>query len=238
MEFVVSQCDDGVRIGTGDEKDHGNGINGTLPEVLTIPSIIQGNHIIEIGSSALYSSRYNPPLLKCLFIEEGIQRLSYNSLREITHLKYLSIPSSLKELGSNALDDCFELETVHINQPSNLESIESKAFSTCSSLKELIIPNTLKTIGDYAFAQISVQFTLYFCGKQTIQTAKNIFTGTNDYQIIVPNNGAKIFGKYNVIKGLTPCMIRSLATCIIKARKNHQYFIFSFVVVQILEGTS
>ena len=210
MGFVTSECDDGYQIGTGNINQRGNGYTGTVPSVLTIPFVINGNRITEVGDSAFYACNN----LEQIIVEEGVLRLGKSSFRALRFLKYAFLPSTLKILDQNAFDDCYSLETVHINQPSNLNYIGLAAFSTCKALKQLIIPDTTKTVGHAAFGEIDVSFTLFLCGKQKISVYETVLDGTKSFQIISPINGATKFGQYDVVHGSTPCIIKPHLTCI------------------------
>lgn len=51
-------------------------------------------------------------------------------------------------LGSNLFVDCDSLETVTL---ANIPTISDSMFRSCSKLKQLVIPDTVSTIGQKAF---------------------------------------------------------------------------------------
>ena len=64
---------------------------------------------------------------------------------ECTYLRSISLPSSLKEIGTGV----FGLSgLLSINLPSSLEKIGPKAFYGCSNLKALTIPYKVETLGE------------------------------------------------------------------------------------------
>ncbi len=69
---------------------------------------------------------------------------------DITSLK---IPSTVKEIGSAAFNNCSSLKNVTLED--NLKIINSHAFYGCSALTQIDLPEELDIIGDYAFSNCS-----------------------------------------------------------------------------------
>jgi len=64
-------------------------------------------------------------------------------------MEEIQIPSTVKEIGEAAFENCFYLE--NINLPKSLKKIDSLVFSGNKRIKELIIPEGVEEIGEYAF---------------------------------------------------------------------------------------
>ncbi len=108
--------------------------------------------------------------------------------------------STVKSLGPNAFGNCTKLESV--GNLSNLQTIESRTFQNCSSLKEIDL-STIQSIGEYAF---------YGCtrlGNLTIESTcinsvgSNAFnhTGTLTFMQATPFAISEdAFGEYLLIK--------------------------------------
>ena len=64
-------------------------------------------------------------------------------------LKVITIPNSVKNMGSYAFYGCSSLESITI--PNGVTSIGSYAFSGCYNLESITIPNSITSIGEYAF---------------------------------------------------------------------------------------
>ena len=64
-------------------------------------------------------------------------------------LRTVSLPSTLKKIGSYAFAPCKHLESLVI--PHGVEEIESNAFEGCVSLKSIAFPSTLKKLGQFCF---------------------------------------------------------------------------------------
>lgn len=79
---------------------------------------------------------------------DGVQLWGYPAAREET--AYM-IPAQVTELGSMSLMFAEHLEQVTFAEDGRLTEIQSGAFTGCSSLKELSIPDTVTHLGSYAF---------------------------------------------------------------------------------------
>ena len=64
-------------------------------------------------------------------------------------LTKVQIPNSVKTMETMAFEACYKLSTVNI--PTSLTSISEYAFMNCDSLKEIDIPNTIIAIKEGAF---------------------------------------------------------------------------------------
>ena len=224
FSFVVSQIDDtsGYRIGDNTNISQ-NGFTGSINETLVIPHLIRSQLILEVGAYAFRCSE----IIKYLIIDEGIERLGNSSFRNST-LSYVSLPSSLKRLDWNVFDDCYYLETVHINQPSKLEWIDTATFSTCKKLKSFIVPETVKYISHHVFDGIETNFTVYYCGNTIFE--KDIFHTTTTLTIFVPRNGVRTFGNRPTRIGSTPCNVMFIGTCKV-SKINLRYQLTFFVIM-------
>ncbi len=85
--------------------------------------------------------------IKIVMIEEGVTAVG--GFDFCSHLKSVSLPSSLKTIYHLAFYHCTALESVTMK--SGLEKIGSIAFMDDHQLKEINIPDTVTTIGEQAF---------------------------------------------------------------------------------------
>lgn len=67
-------------------------------------------------------------------------------------LKTIEFPDSLKYIGDNAFERCFELKS--FNTPTNVETIGRFAFSQCEKLEEVHLGPKLKTLEEGVFYEI------------------------------------------------------------------------------------
>ena len=95
----------------------------------------------------------NSELIKYIMNPENRQKLKDeikpNTFLKCVKLVDVSIPSSVKLIGTGSFDNCSSL--VEINLPSSLEKIEKQAFRGCWSLKKISIPSSVDCIKKKAF---------------------------------------------------------------------------------------
>ena len=113
-----------------------------------------GTVIIPSTIAALkpYAFANRTQIEKVIF-EDGSQltEIPENCFEGCTGLKEVQgLPSTLKTLGGSAFSGCSALSEIKL--PEGMETINSSAFAGCEGLKSVAIPNTVKTIGDSAFA--------------------------------------------------------------------------------------
>ena len=59
------------------------------------------------------------------------------------------MPLSLKTINSSAINYANKLVNINMNEKAT--KIADNAFKSCSNLKNITYPNTIESIGDYAF---------------------------------------------------------------------------------------
>lgn len=111
------------------------------------------------GSGAMYDLTYNESIyrisgrqnqsdIQSLVIEEGITNIGswvFNNL----HIKSVTLPSTLKEIGDNAFASCAYIE--NINFPDNIKYIGENAFTCCQGITNIKLPANLVAIKANAF---------------------------------------------------------------------------------------
>ncbi|MCR5523501.1 MAG: leucine-rich repeat domain-containing protein [Clostridia bacterium] len=68
-----------------------------------------------------------------------------------SRLRSVTIPGTVKTVGSYAFKECASLRSVTFGEPSVLETIKDEAFSACDSLNEITLPDSCVIIGNSAF---------------------------------------------------------------------------------------
>ena len=66
-----------------------------------------------------------------------------------TQIESLTIPDSVRKIESGAFSDCAKLKSVHFGK--GLKEIAYAAFSGCTALTQVSLPDSLTTLGAYAF---------------------------------------------------------------------------------------
>lgn len=84
---------------------------------ITIPSELDGKTVIQLGNEAFKGA---------------------------TNITGATIPSSIKEIGYSAFENCTNLSKVNLG---SIETISIDVFKGCTSLKSITIPKTLKDTG-------------------------------------------------------------------------------------------
>lgn len=102
------------------------------------------------------------------------------------HLEEINIPSKLKELGSTAFGYDYWLDC-DILIPDGVEEIKYQTFIDCRSLSQSpILPNTLRLIGEHAFANTPFENIELNDGLETIQ--EGAFQSCGITQVEFPNS--------------------------------------------------
>lgn len=83
----------------------------------------------------------------------AFRRSSSNESDYYKFLEKVTIPSTIKKIGSSAFSNCTGLKTINI--PEGCTEIEIGAFSNCWSLKEITIPKSLKNFTSGIFSKDS-----------------------------------------------------------------------------------
>ncbi len=136
--------------GTGATKDYNTGSDGDIPPWIPpgyqeyITGVIINEGITEIGNAIFYAL-YN---LENIIIPEGVTRIGESSFSYAKKVKHIDIPSTVLEIEDKAFEMCTSLETLNLND--GLLNIGASSFKN-HLLSEIIIPNTVQDIGNYAF---------------------------------------------------------------------------------------
>jgi len=141
---------------TNKYKDQINGIvieNGitSIPENCFYGFAFPSLETVEIGSSV-------SKIGSCAFEDCGLSKVIFaenSSLEAIGERAFcnnnftkIEFPDSVKTIEAQAFYNCSALESIEFDMfNSSLVSIGNNAFENCSSLKDLVIPNSVKTLG-------------------------------------------------------------------------------------------
>jgi len=145
---------------------HNSGIKSiTIPEGVTaikceafsdcedLEEIIIPSTVTSIEDSAFIGCSS----LKSITLPAGITAIADSTFENCTSLSEIVIPAGVKSIGRSAFAYS-GIQTVSI--PDSVASIDSYAFSNCSSLKSVTIPGKVTTINDCTFNNCSALKTL------------------------------------------------------------------------------
>lgn len=104
--------------------------------------------------------------LKSVKLSGSLSRIEYATFKNCTSLESVEIPSSVIKIERSAFNGCESLSEVTLNE--GLETIERFAFGSCS-VDSLVIPSTVKTIGDCGLARMGLKSVTFLGVPETIE---------------------------------------------------------------------
>ncbi len=112
------------------------------------PSKVAARKVTHISGSVF--GYVQQPKVISVVISEGITSID-GSFMDCTKLKEVTLPDSLRELGTDSFSGCSALTEIKL--PKNLSYMMGSAFSYCTSLKEISIPDgvELRTASVYTW---------------------------------------------------------------------------------------
>ena len=177
---------------------------------ITIPSVIDGMSVTEIGNSAFYENTVIESVIipdsvtkigkfsfsNCESLSEVIigENVTYIGARafEYTGLKSVVIPDSVERMGGYVFSDCSSLKELTIGK--NVERIPSYAFSDCINLVEVIIPDKTKEIGEKAFWCCDALDTVVI-GESVIDIEYGAFASCINLKNLTLNDKVEVIGE-------------------------------------------
>lgn len=70
---------------------------------------------------------------------------------------YANIPRKLRYIAESAFKDCTSIKSINFESESDVHSIEQYAFDGCTNLTEIHLPDSVSTIGEYAFQNTALE---------------------------------------------------------------------------------
>lgn len=107
-----------------------------------------GKNVKIIG----YNAFWGAGLTGDLVIPEGIEKIEYQAFSE-TQINKVTLPNSLKEIGTSTFSRCEELTSVNISE--SVTKIPTYCFYNCPKLESITIPDNVQSIGESAFLSCS-----------------------------------------------------------------------------------
>jgi len=141
-----------------------------------IAEVLGGGKITEIGDCAFSSCRCLTSSFPCL----SVSTIGQCAFSQCSSLKSLKLPDSVSSMGYGALSSTGLLEFVC---PAALEAIPSEFLSGCPSLARVVIGNSVKTIGDSAFANLTLLSQINIPNSVT-SIGKDVFFAWNVHSIV------------------------------------------------------
>ena len=191
-----------------------NAFNGaTHLKNITIPSSVTSvgdNAFFNCGElqynehdNALYLGNHENPYLvlvkakdatitRCAVSEKTVA-ICDNAFYGCTELTSISIPSSVKSIGSYAFQGCASLGEANI--PEGCTFIGTETFDGCASLSKITIPSTVTNIGMSAFSNcVSLKEVSFAKNSALTSIANAAFSGCKSLKSITVPKSVKLIG--------------------------------------------
>lgn len=181
----------------------------TEDTVLTIPETFGGKPVVSIGDKFVSQTK-----VKEVIVPDGVTNIGEGAFNSCSNLESLRLPADLKEIGDFAFTGCTNLTNLEVDDDHpNFCSVDGVLYSKDMTLlvvapacSEVTIPDTVQTIGYYAFYYNSnlKQLTI----PATVQTLEEgaIAHCTGLERIIVegtPAIGEFAFAESSSLKGIS-----------------------------------
>ena len=148
------------------ENDTGNGdvqifkIHATAAHsFIALPAAIGQHDIVSIVDNAAYG---DANLTRVTFPANcKIASIGKWAFRECTSLQSVDIPKSVGVMGERAFQGCTSLQNVQFAAPSPLKTLSENAFRDCTSLQYIELPEGMETLLGYGFYNCTALETVY-----------------------------------------------------------------------------
>lgn len=132
-----------------------------------------------------------------------VKTIADDAFAKCTGITEVTIPSSVKELGARAFENCTVLSKVNLG---NIESIKYDVFKGCTALTEITIPKTLKS-GSIFSCLNNKNITKINLEEGLTVIPENLCSNTGITEITIPKSVIKIendaFAKCKELKKIT-----------------------------------
>ena len=182
---------------------------GAFSGCLALCSITIPNSVTNIGNSAFYSCSG----LTSVTIGNSVTSIGESAFMNCSSLTSITIPNSVTSIGVGAFFECSGLTSIIVEQGNkNYDSrnncnaiIEKESNTLVAGCKKTVIPNSVTSIGDYAFywctglKSVTIPNSVTSIGKKAFDACYNIASATLGMKNI-PN---KIFYDRSSLSSLT-----------------------------------
>lgn len=225
---VFGWCDNLISISVDDENNYySNDSYGALfdkskttfiklPAKKTTTTYAMPDGVVIIGEDA-FSACSN---LISVTIPNSVTGIGSNAFYECINLTSIKLPEHLNYLGSGAFWGCSNLESIvipsgvteldwtlqyctslkEVTLPESLKTIGNALFRNCKKLKSVTIPQTVQSIGSEAFINCSDLTKVSFTNNVT-EIKRNAFSGCNGLIHVYYDGTTEEWGSINIDKG-------------------------------------
>ncbi len=127
---------------------------------LDIPATVKGKKVVELGEGCFTRSTVLSDL-KTLTVPEGVEKIGKSAISNLASLETVTLPSTLTDLGAYNFSGCPNLKNIiissgnpnYVAKDSMILTKDGTELLYCSGSGDIIVPSTVKKIGDSAFAE-------------------------------------------------------------------------------------
>ncbi len=113
-----------------------------------ITSVVVGKNVTSIGANAFF----NCAGLASVTLPDSLTSIGSAAFQNCGQLTKIDIPSGVSVIEESTFAYCTGLKEVNLN---NVRELGQRAFTNCSALEEIVIPDSVVTIGSEAFSVAS-----------------------------------------------------------------------------------
>ena len=165
----------------------GNGAFSFCRELQSI-TVDKDNARYESRDNALIETASKTLMTGTTTIPEGIEILGWSAFGGL-RIESISIPNSVKVIGTGAFQQCGNLKTISI--PESVESIDFAAFDLCENLQSLYIPKSVIELGDIPFTNC------YSLTSVKVDPANPAYDSRNDCNAIIETASNTLLEGFN-----------------------------------------
>lgn len=160
----------------------------TADGVLTLPTFINGQNVIELGEYLAANTKFSSVVLP------GKLQTIDNSSLSSTFTGTITLPDTLTSIGSDAFATSKFSGTLTL--PPHLVSIGKNAFAASNFTGSLALPDSVTSVGMYAFQSSAFSGTLTL--SKNLVSIDNWTFNSSHFDKVVNDNGTPTIGPYAI----------------------------------------
>lgn len=193
---VISASKKTCQVGKSGSLSYDHCININTEGTVTIPNIVEGLHVICIGSNSFWLCNK----ISNVIIPEGITSINNDAFDSCRKLESIHIPATVTYIDTYAFSSCEELASITVDDNNPIYDsrngcnaiVETKSNTLIVGCKNTIIPNTVTGIGKRSFYGCkNLTFIVLPNSIETIEEKAFIFC-SGLKEILIPENVVNI----------------------------------------------